>query len=133
GRYAGARRTSCSSSSRERARSGAASSPPARRARPPSSAATSSPKEALDRLHEADALQLEALGQRGEQAAGRGGVEHDEAALVVGAADQPAERLGDAGAGDRVVVGLAAEAGAAGLVQDVRARPGDAVEDQQPE
>jgi hypothetical protein len=50
---------------------------------------------------------------------------------VVGAADQAAERLADAGAGHGVVIALAAEAQAAGLVQHVRTRPGHAVEDQQ--
>ena len=52
-------------------------------------------------------------------------------ALVVGAADQAAEGLGDAAAGDGVVVALAAEAHAPGLVQEVGPRPGHAVEHQQ--
>ena len=47
---------------------------------------------------------------------GGGGVQHHEHAAVVGAADQAAEGLGDAGPRDSVVIGLAAEAAAASLV-----------------
>src|SRR5204863_4037875 len=79
----------------------------------------------FDGFDQADALEVDAFGEAGEQAGGGGGVEHHEAALVVGAADQAPEGLGDAAAGDGVVVALAAEPGAAGLVQDVGPRPGD--------
>jgi hypothetical protein len=78
----------------------------------------------FNRVHQAHALEAHAFGEAGEEARGRGGVEHDEDALVVGAADQPAEGLGDAGAGCGVVIGLAAEAAAPSLVQQVGTRQG---------
>src|SRR6185369_5136715 len=82
--------------------------------------------------------------ERGQQARRRARIEHDEHAAVVGTAHQPAERLLEAEAGQHVVIGVgaahrfafygsAAERLLARFVQDIGARPGHAVEHDQPQ
>ncbi len=70
------------------------------------------------------------LGKGRQQPRRQGAIEDDKDAAIVGAADQPAIGLPQPQPGDLVGILGAAEDRLAGAVQDVRARPRHAVEDQ---
>ena len=78
---------------------------------------------------QSDAFDLDAGRESGGQACRQGGIKHDKDAVVVAAADQAAKGLAQAQAGEHVVPAVALEGLAARLVQDVGARPGHTVED----
>src|SRR5579885_2143553 len=90
-------------------------------------------RRALHRRLEADALHGDTFGKGAVKARGEGGVEQNENAAVGRPADEPAEGLLQAEPRQHVVIAGAAQRRPPRLVQDVGARPGDAVEDEKAE
>src|SRR5215813_4738703 len=92
---------------------------------------TEKPRSRFCRLRQRHALDWHTLGKGGEKARWHGPIEHDEDAVIVGAANQPAIGLPQPQSGDPVRIFHTAKHRFASPVEYIRTRPGNPVENEQ--